>query len=516
MVATTATDAVAAPLSRVGARAGVSVATIILALAALLAIDQVLLWRFLGLIGDLSALALILASGVAAVAAGRNAPRWAVDCVGWKTLGSAAALAFVLVLLGGGGRFLYVTTDWQVRFAVLRDLTLNPWPFVYAVRGAPDLLRAPLGMYLLPAATGKLIGGQYGAELALFVQNGAVLTALFAIAATWFDGARIRWIAALLFVGFSGMDAIGQLLAGQPLAMNPERWNVAVFSAHMSQIFWVPLHGFAGWGGAALYLLWRTRGMPIGWLLAAMPLLALWSPLALMGLLPFAAHAAIDAVLRRDLRPTDVILPAAATILSIPSLLYLASGSAAVGGSAAVLPLNHYIAFELIEVAPYLLGLWFIGRDTRFGGVATLAVVTVVLLAIPYGQIGESNDFMMRASPPALAILALMVIDRLLQPRTMREGPWRGVMRIALAIGAITPAFEVWHAVSLPPGPEVRCSYFGVVPGGYGTYVTPFARVSPLIAPRSPAMIRPNDPSPCWTGPWPGPMLSLDPPAGPS
>lgn len=495
-----------------GPRARISVASIVVVLGALLAVDQVLLWRFLRLVGDGAAAALAAIVIGAAIWVARRPTRWSPDAIGLPTLASAAALAFALMLLGGEGRFFYVTTDWQVRSAVLRDLTLYPWPFAYAVRAEPDLLRAPLGMYLAPAMAGKLFGGQRVAELAMLAQNSFVLTCLFGVAASWFDTARARWTAAALFIGFSGMDVIGTLLAGQPLAMNPERWNLAVYSAHLSQIFWVPLHGFAGWIGAALYLLWRTRGMPVGWMLAPTPLLMLWSPLALMGLLPFAAHAAIETIRTRRLTIADVAAPVLTTLISLPALLYLASGSGAVGGSAAVLPFNHYVAFELIEVAPYILGLWFIGRDTRFGGIATLALVTALLLLMPYGQVGRSNDFVMRASSPALAILALMVIDRLLQPRRDGDRLWRGIMAGALAIGMVTPAFELWHAVSLPRGPQVRCSYFGVVPGGADTYLTPLALLSPVIAPRGPALIRPHDPTPCWSGPWPGPLLYLDPP----
>jgi hypothetical protein len=49
------------------------------------------------------------------------------------------------------------------------------------------------------------------------------------------------------------------------------------------------------------------------------------------------------------------------------------------------------------------------------------------------------------------------------------------------------------------------CSYFGVVPGGADTYVTPFATVPALIAPHQPAQVRPVDPPNCYSGPWPDP-----------
>lgn len=493
--------------ARLGDRT-VAPGTLVALLGGWLAFDNILLWRFLGLISTgVTALLALLVVALAVSAARRMPGRG--DGPTLRLLAIATGIALVLFILGGEGRFFYATTDWQVRGAVLRDMALNPWPFAYDVSPAPQMLRAPLGMYLAPAAVGQL-GGQYAAELALLVQNSLILALLFALGATLFRSPRARWIALAIFIGFSGLDAMGQVLAGQPISWNAERWSVAVYSSHVSQLFWTPPHCLAGWVGALLYLLWRDERLSLAGFLTPLPLLALWSPLSLIGLMPFAAHAGIESLRQRSLRPAAVLAPAAATLVALPALLYLATGSDAVGGSAAALPFHQYVAFEICEVGLYLLPLWFIARNDRFGG-ATLAIVTLVLLVVPYGQVGQSNDFTMRASIPALAILAIAIADRLAQPPLPGTRLWRNLLIVSLAIGAITPAFEVWRAITLPRAPHISCSYFGVVPGGYMTYVAPLSRARPLIAPRNPAMVRPDDRQPCWDGPWPGPQLFIAP-----
>lgn len=480
----------------------VSPAALAASLIGLLLLDQLLLWRFLGLVSDAQAALLGLGGGGALVRYVRRLPSVS-DGADARTLLAGFAVALVVLALGGEGRFTYATTDWQVRGAVLRDLTLHPWPFLYDVRARPDLLRAPVGMYLLPALVGKA-GGVRAAELALLVQNAAVLAALFGLGAALFRGARARWRALLIFLAFSGMDAVGQTLGGQPLWMNAERWALPVFSAHVTQIFWVPQHALAGWAAAVLFLLQRRGLLPLPAFLAAVPLLALWSPLAVMGAMPFAALAGWEARRRGELDLSGIAWPALATAAALPGLLYMAAGSGEVGGRPLHLPWRHWFRFELFEVAPFLLAIAFTGRRRRYGGALLLTVAAVLLLA-PFVQVGRLGDFAMRASIPALAILALGTADLLDRP--IADRLWPRIVTAALLVGAVTPGFEVWRAVTLPRAPEILCGYFGVVPGGYDTYVTPVDRVSALVAPRSPALVRPDDPAACWDGPWPEPVL---------
>lgn len=469
-----------------------------------LGLDQLLLWRFLGLVPVAG-----LAPGILLVTLPPFfLPRHAVYENNRSPSAKIAALcvlvAALVFLLGGEGRLVYANTDWQVRAAVLRDLTLYPWPFVYEVRAAPDLLRAPLGMYLAPALIGKGLG-YHAAEWALLFQNTALLGLLLVLGCWLFETAHSRRIAVGIFLGFSGMDVLGQVLSGQALLLSSERWNVAVFTAHLTQAFAVPQHGIAGWIAAMLFLLWRDRKIALVSFLAPIPLLALWSPFAVMGIVPFAALAATTLLVQRRLRLRDILLPGLTLAIAMPGLLYLASGSGAVGGRGATIGLSQYLIFELIEIGPYLAGLAFLGWRGRFGG-ATLVVTAMVLLLAPFIQIGTSNDFVMRASIPALAILALSVADVLARPTDPARVVWRYTLVGALLLGLATPAFEIVRAFVYPGSPEMLCSYFGVVPGGFDTYITPLARANRLIAPDNPTRIRPRDPARCWAGKWPNPL----------
>ncbi|WP_206518636.1 hypothetical protein [Stakelama tenebrarum] len=475
------------------------------ALLLLIGTSQILLWRFLDLMplwGCLAALGAL----VAMAALFRRDARLADVTIAPRTLATGFAVALLVLVLGGEGRFFYAHADWQVRGAVLRDLAATPWPFAYDSADGPMLLRAPLGMYLVPGAVGQIFGTR-AAELALLFQNAALLGLVLALGASLFTTPRARAIALLVVIGFSGLDLIGQLLAGQPLSYTSDRWNVAIFLAPVTQVFTGPQHALAAWTGALLYLFWRTEKCRLATFLMPLPLLALWSPLTVMGLLPFAAHAGIETLRRRELRLADIAAPAATTLIALPGLLYLAAASDTVGMGEASLTLSQYLAFEALEVGPWLLALVMIGRHGRFGGV-TLAITAGVLLIFPLIQVGVSSDFVMRASPPALAILSVAVADALNAPVETGRRLWKGVLIGALLIGLATPAFEIARALRYPPQPESLCNYMAVVPGGFATYVAPLARVPDAIAPREPAIIAQSHPDRCWSGPWPNPLAA--------
>lgn len=481
---------------------GIRPATLAGALVSFLVFDQVLLWHFLGLVPPIIVVLALVALPVAfwpltrcAVTASAQLP--------WKLLGICFAVSLVVYILGGEGRLFYANTDWQVRGAVLRDLVNYPWPVVYD--GAdPKILRLPLGMYLIPAWIGKLYGFP-AAEIAELLQNSLLLTAVLALGSTLFTGTRARLIALGVFLGFSGMDVVGALLSGQPIYGHIEQWNVYQFSSHITQAFWVPQHALAGWIGALCYLLWRDDKAPAALLFCVVPLSALMSPLAFIGLLPFAAHAGISAILRRELRAQDIALPALSVLISLPSLTYLTSGAGGVGGQFQAPWLLQYLVIELLEIVPFVVGIKLAAKRHRFGGV-TFTIMTTVLLVAPLGKVGETIDFVMRVSIPALAILSVLVADLLGTPADAAARPGRRIVLGAFLVGLATPATEIGRAIVFPRSPAPLCSYLGVVPGGAATYVAPFLGLPAWIRPNAPVLVRPRDPRQCWGGPWPKPV----------
>ena len=457
-----------------------SIRSLTLALIAALGGMQLMLWAYLGLgwiVGGLGLLAVLL-WGLA------RAPGWH-GAIPLPTLALSYATAALVLMLGGEGGWFFAPPDWQVRYAVLRDLALNPWPFALAHPGGALILRAPLGMYLAPALFGQ-------PQFALLLQNTLLLGTVLGLGAALFS--RGHWIALGVFWAFSGMDILGQAFAGGRLTLHLESWAGLQYSSAITQIFWAPQHALAGWISAVLYLLWREGRVPAAVMLAAVPLIALLSPLAMIGALPFAAHAGF--------KPAKPLWPALATLLSLPALLYLTAGSAAVGGGVAHAHHRHaYLLFILIELGGYLLALRVRGRQQPFG-MATTAITVASLLLIPFGQIGEGPDFVMRASIPALAVMAVMMA------RIVIDGPaparrWVWLMGL---IGLATPASEIWRALTWGPSPQVTCGYLGVIPQGYATYTTKLTSLPATIRPAHPAIIAQGPPHSCWARGWPDPI----------
>ncbi len=472
-----------------------------------LGIETLLLWRFVGLApwwlypAGVGLLATSLVMVVRATAAPGPSVRCLLICL---------AVAAVLLLLGGEGRLFYANIDWQTRDAVLRDMAIHQWPFAYTARGVPELLRAPIGMYLVPALAAKAFGPA-ASDWALLVQNSLILGTLLALAATLFAGVRAKAIALALFVGFSGMDAIGQAITGRmtgrPHVDHLEWWSGLQYSSHVTDMFWAPQHALAGWIGALCYLLWRAGRLPAGGLLAMVPLTALWSPLGMIGVLPFVA---IDLLRRRrTIAIGDLGLPLLTGVLSIPALLYLTAASGSVGGRFYPIAPLRYALFELIEVVPLVAAGCALGWRTRFGGSALL-IVAACLALLPFWQMGESFDFMMRASIAPFAILAALLADVLIARPRRGEGWWRGGLIACLAIGGITGLHEIRRAFLFPASPRVQCSFFGAwdrsfARYGKSTYLAPLGEVPAAIRPDRVELVPPGDPAKCWAGDWPKP-----------
>ena len=122
-------------------------------------------------------------------------------------LGLCMATSFTLCLLAGQGHIFYAAEDWLIRDAVLADLSVSALPG-YAWNGETWVLRAPLGMYLLPGALGR-VAGLGAAHTLMFVQNAALTGCALYLIAEAFQRRTLGFL--VIFVLFSGLDFLGQL-----------------------------------------------------------------------------------------------------------------------------------------------------------------------------------------------------------------------------------------------------------------------------------------------------------------
>jgi hypothetical protein len=475
-------------------------------LAVMLGVQNILVLRFLGMTSP------ILFAGAAlvlfALCAGLlRLPSKLRDRIPLSRLGLCIGVAAIVMLLGGEGRFFYANEDWQVRDAVLHDMVRWPWPFAYTGFATPQILRAPVGMYLLPALAGKL-GGQAASDLTLLAQNSVVLGTILALGSCFYASARQRLIASVVVLLFSGMDTLGALLLRPhfllPLTNGIDAWARIQFSSHLTQAFWVPQHAIAGWLGGLLYMLWRSQKLPLASYLAMLPLIALWSPLGLMGAMPFAVLAGVETIWRKQLRYADIALPALALALSLASLAYMRSDTGRVGAMLFPIRTEVYLIVELTEVVFLLPAIMLMTRGGRFG-IATPVVASVFLLLCPFFVIGHNFDFMMRASIPSLAILSVLAADVVVY----HPASFLGRVLIAeLAIGVMTPAREVARAVVYKSSPapvacDVSQSWDVSFPDyGKDTYYAGISTLPALIRPDGITSAPPTKSRACWPRAW--------------
>jgi hypothetical protein len=388
----------------------------------------------------------------------------------------AAALLAALLLLavsGVGGYGHQDNPDWLKHNAILADLVQQPWPVVYDYGGQPTPLVYYLGFYLPAAGVGKLVGWSW-ANQGLFIWGWLGLT----LALLWFLTLLRRTGpgAYLLFAVFSGLDVIGRslVLGVAPELVKPfvrafthiEHWAFGwQYSSQATLLFWVPNQAIAGWvaTGLLVFTILNPSENSRKCQLFVVSLTALWSPFVTAGLIPFLLADFIvqgGGLPQRIKRYASVPNLGGLVLLTAVGLFYASQQQglpSALGEPAGLsigfipnlmqrvesraLPLFVLLAFWLLEFGLYCLLIAAANRRRWDAPTRGLFVAMVVsLLLFPLLRVGTFIDFLMRASIPALFILAIFLGWTLFNRSTAL------VVRIALIvlllIGSVTPLVE--------------------------------------------------------------------------
>lgn len=383
-----------------------------------------------------------------------------------RALGGAFAVAAALTLLSGIGHVFFQADDWMVRDAILFDLVRNPWPVGYALDGATSVMRTPLGMYLVPALAGKAFGIN-ASQIAMFIQNTALLALCLYIFMRSAPPGRSRAITLGLFVAFSGLDCIPWLrrqMDGLPGLSLPhiEPWSgFFQYSSNVTEVFWTPHHGLAGWAAAAGYLVWREGRISALGLAPLWAASVFWSPLAALGAVPFLAFAFICDIRDGKVRLADFAAAVAVGVAALPVAVYLGRDTGVIEKGFLDIAdpdiARSYVALIALEVAPLLAIAWR-GRDPEDRlGLIEFVLIAATLVAIPLYTLGFANDFAMRVSIPALTLLCVRCVPGLAS--LGGEPPLRRAIILGIVgLGAVTPAVEIYRNVVTPSSPASACN----------------------------------------------------------
>lgn len=374
------------------------------------------------------------------------------------TYGGCLGLGAAVCVLGGEGHFFYTPVDWLTRDAVLADLVKNGFTVLYRYDDQDYLLRAPLGMYLAPALVGRAFG-LYAAHMALLAQNAFLVGAIAYFVALLADVRRVPML--IIFFAFSGLDIVPVLIAEAIELLNSQPFKPFVhiewwgeyystirlqYSSHVTQLFWVPNHMAPGWWFAVLALLHARREVDLATLLVSFAAMALWSPLSMIGATPFLALFALASLPRALFAPRNFIAAGAGFCL-IPIALYLTLDAAEVPHE--FLPKRdgfwlRWLTFLAIET-PQVAIVAYAWRKVAASDRRLLLLAFALLAVIPLYSVGTSNDFAMRASIPALFLLAFAFSRvAVLTPRD--NGPFATIIGVIVIVSFATPMLELKQA----------------------------------------------------------------------
>lgn len=382
-----------------------------------------------------------------------------------------AALALIWACFGGTGHFFYANTDWTTRDSVYADLTFTSWPPMYSTLAEyPIILRSAIGYYLPPALISSYFDISWAPVILTLWTALGVFLFLVLLPLPRHLGKALA-VASLCVVGFSGADILGSILLHGHLPIFPlplEWWAPWTYTSLTAQLFWAPNHALALWLGTALYFRYRNAPGLILLSLLALPLLLIWTPFAIIGLLPLLILSLMRQRLSlwRVIRAIPPIYWLAFGVLSYLILRYLSLSAVpptmtttgtelppSIGPSLPWNPISvsddsmrAYGAFVLLEFLLLVIVMW--------PGIATairpeLILATLILAVLPVFRLGPSNDLLLRASTPSLVLLLLLILDSH-QKGNFRE--WGLGRTIALAsllsIGALTPLAEFARALT--------------------------------------------------------------------
>lgn len=376
---------------------------------------------------------------------------------------AAGCVVMFWVYISGIGGFVYQTSDFFVRNPIFRDLCNETWPvcydlsyqseFVQNIVGTEEVAFAYYFSFWLPAAfLSKIFNlSETGSNIVLYIWSClGILLVLYLL--NRYHG-KTSYFTLWLLVCFSGLDVIGYFIryGYVPIKDHMEWWGrYFQYSSNTTQLFWVFNQSIPIWIICALIIQFQEKRKIIG--LSA--LVFAYSPWAAMGMIPIACS--VLNVKEENLKEkTKKILMFENTAL--PVLLFVIYGTFYLANSNSVAEAGflfafnngkeskiilHMLLFGVLEFGVY----FFIMGKTQSKSPFYFAVL-IELICFPFFHISAANDFVMRASIPAL-FFTMIYVGNFIELKDSSCAFRRKMMIVILCLGMWTPITEMNRNIS--------------------------------------------------------------------
>ena len=344
----------------------------------------------------------------------------------WRVWAFILAFALFWAHTAGIGELNVQTTDYFKHNLVFHDLITMSWPVVYHGAGLHDPMLCYYVAYYLPTGLlGKLFGLQYAAAFSLawglmglalaFAwvcrfgrPHGPIVLLLFTLidSLCWLANFErpVHKLADLLGVGGS------HVVLGAPFT-----WNLGSPPIHMefettpSLMLKAPQHALGAWLAAACVMCSVLERRPARHVVLLNAAVLLWSPFIAVGLLPLTVAACLRDW-RHGLSWPNLL---GGTALGVPLVLYFLAHDpqqflgALFSDFSGPADWAKYTLSLALAVGVFWAATWLVRR--RYGLPdptlwRLLCLAALVLVASTFVYMGQFNDWVMRASEPALFV----------------------------------------------------------------------------------------------------------------
>ncbi len=371
----------------------------------------------------------------------RNETDNQVENLSLTTLLSIIACISVWVLFSGTGGFGYQNYDYVKHNSLILDLMHKPRPISYVFDGQLYYLAHYLGYYITVPSLVGFMGWKYvQVAQALYTIVGVCLaffwflrflgkfSSALVLFLIFISGCQLFVFIANHYSNISG--ALNQLIDGNMLlhwinglSKNGEKVLTINYMNLSEILYWAPQHALPAWLGMGL-LLNDFKEHKYKFAPFYLSLLVYWSPLLLIGFLPYLVFIILKNNLQGIFNLSNIII---APIIFVVVALYITSIDAgslvhhfifndrSAEGISILDQLLALVNFQMFEVLIWWLPSYYILRKNSSATEKQLYILTlVILLLIPLYRYAIWNDWCTRVSLPALVVLYLMAAKALI------------------------------------------------------------------------------------------------------